>query len=60
MTKVIIILTTLLSLSCLSDTQKAKAARDMYYDEMHQCVEDYNTRVEIDKCRKDVREKWGK
>lgn len=32
----------------------------MYYDEMHQCVEDYNTRVEIDKCRKDVREKWGK
>lgn len=32
----------------------------MYYSEMHQCVEDYNTKAEIDKCRKDVREKWGK
>ena len=47
-------------MGCLSDAEKAKTARDEYYNDMHQCVVDYNTKDLIDACRADVKKRWGK
>lgn len=38
---------------------KAAQAEDAYKAQQLKCVDDYDTRAEIDACRRKVREEWG-
>ena len=45
---------------CLSNTQKAEYAKKEYYNDMHNCVVNNNTKESIDACKAEVKREWGK
>jgi hypothetical protein len=44
---------------CLSQQAKEAIADGAYATEHMKCVDDYDTRAEIDACRRAVRVRWG-
>lgn len=60
MTFGIIVISNVLGCALFGTATKQGVARTTYEAEQSDCVDQYNTRAEIDACRASVRQRWGK